>query len=237
MSCGSMHGQPPDVRRNRSERGRHSGLLLRGIEPWGWRGNDIRPGDAPARESCDIRRPGKARDRLPPAKFPTSSQGALMASTSSFDVTTGVDFMEVHNAVNQATKEITQRYDFKGPRSRSSSTPRRRSSRSRRPTSTSSRRCGTCCRASWSAGKCRSRTSKPGKIDAARRRYRAPGDHDPGGPQRGHGARDREDHQGREAEEGPGRDPGRHGARLLARARTTLQAGSHCSSSRTSASS
>ena len=37
-----------------------------------------------------------------------------MASTNSFDVTTGVDFMEVHNAVDQATKEITQRYDFKG---------------------------------------------------------------------------------------------------------------------------
>ena len=37
-----------------------------------------------------------------------------MASTSSFDVTTGVDYMEVHNAVIQATKEITQRYDFKG---------------------------------------------------------------------------------------------------------------------------
>ena len=37
-----------------------------------------------------------------------------MASGSSFDVTTGVDFMEAHNAVDQATKEITQRYDFKG---------------------------------------------------------------------------------------------------------------------------
>jgi len=37
-----------------------------------------------------------------------------MAGTSSFDVTTGVDFMEVHNAVDQTTKEITQRYDFKG---------------------------------------------------------------------------------------------------------------------------
>ncbi len=37
-----------------------------------------------------------------------------MASTSSFDVTTGVDFMEVNNAVDQATKEIVQRYDFKG---------------------------------------------------------------------------------------------------------------------------
>ncbi len=37
-----------------------------------------------------------------------------MASTSSFDVTTGVDYMEVTNAVDQATKEITQRFDFKG---------------------------------------------------------------------------------------------------------------------------
>jgi uncharacterized protein YajQ (UPF0234 family) len=37
-----------------------------------------------------------------------------VAASSSFDVTTGVDFMEVHNAVDQATREITQRYDFKG---------------------------------------------------------------------------------------------------------------------------
>jgi uncharacterized protein YajQ (UPF0234 family) len=37
-----------------------------------------------------------------------------MATTSSFDVTTGVDMQEVDNAVNQAQKEIAQRYDFKG---------------------------------------------------------------------------------------------------------------------------
>jgi len=37
-----------------------------------------------------------------------------LASTSSFDVTTGVDYMEVRNAVDQTVKEITQRYDFKG---------------------------------------------------------------------------------------------------------------------------
>lgn len=36
-----------------------------------------------------------------------------MAQTSSFDVTTGVDLQEVDNAVNQAQKEIAQRYDFK----------------------------------------------------------------------------------------------------------------------------
>ena len=37
-----------------------------------------------------------------------------MPQTSSFDVTTGVDLQEVDNAVNQAQKEIAQRYDFKG---------------------------------------------------------------------------------------------------------------------------
>ena len=37
-----------------------------------------------------------------------------MAQTASFDVTTGVDLQEVDNAVNQAQKEIGQRYDFKG---------------------------------------------------------------------------------------------------------------------------
>jgi len=37
-----------------------------------------------------------------------------LASTSSFDVTTGVDMMEVQNAVTQTTKEIVNRFDFKG---------------------------------------------------------------------------------------------------------------------------
>jgi uncharacterized protein YajQ (UPF0234 family) len=37
-----------------------------------------------------------------------------VAQTSSFDVTTGVDMQEVDNAVNQAQKELVQRYDFKG---------------------------------------------------------------------------------------------------------------------------
>ncbi|HEX5439188.1 MAG TPA: YajQ family cyclic di-GMP-binding protein [Gemmatimonadaceae bacterium] len=40
-----------------------------------------------------------------------------MAQQSSFDVTTGVDLQEVDNAVNQAQKEIAQRYDFKGSKS------------------------------------------------------------------------------------------------------------------------
>jgi uncharacterized protein YajQ (UPF0234 family) len=37
-----------------------------------------------------------------------------MAKNSSFDVSTGVDLQEVDNAVNQARKEVAQRYDFKG---------------------------------------------------------------------------------------------------------------------------
>lgn len=39
-----------------------------------------------------------------------------MAQQNSFDVTTGVELQEVDNAVNQAQKEIAQRYDFKGSR-------------------------------------------------------------------------------------------------------------------------
>lgn len=37
-----------------------------------------------------------------------------MATTSSFDVTSTIDFQEVDNALNQARKEVAQRYDFKG---------------------------------------------------------------------------------------------------------------------------
>ncbi len=37
-----------------------------------------------------------------------------MPSTSSFDVTSTIDFAEVDNALNQARKEVGQRYDFKG---------------------------------------------------------------------------------------------------------------------------
>ena len=39
-----------------------------------------------------------------------------MATQASFDITSGVDLQEVDNAVNQAKKEVAQRYDFKGSR-------------------------------------------------------------------------------------------------------------------------
>ena len=37
-----------------------------------------------------------------------------MAGNQSFDITSGCDLQEVDNAINQAMKEIRQRYDFKG---------------------------------------------------------------------------------------------------------------------------
>ena len=37
-----------------------------------------------------------------------------MAKTSTFDITSSVDLQEVDNALNQARKEVSQRYDFKG---------------------------------------------------------------------------------------------------------------------------
>jgi uncharacterized protein YajQ (UPF0234 family) len=37
-----------------------------------------------------------------------------MAATASFDITSPVDFQELDNALNQARKEVAQRYDFKG---------------------------------------------------------------------------------------------------------------------------
>ena len=40
-----------------------------------------------------------------------------MADTFSFDVVSKVDYQEVDNAINQAMKEILQRYDFKGSKS------------------------------------------------------------------------------------------------------------------------
>jgi uncharacterized protein YajQ (UPF0234 family) len=37
-----------------------------------------------------------------------------MSTPCSFDVTSNVDLQEVDNAINQARKEVAQRYDFKG---------------------------------------------------------------------------------------------------------------------------
>ena len=37
-----------------------------------------------------------------------------MAASASFDITSTIDLQEVDNAINQARKELAQRYDFKG---------------------------------------------------------------------------------------------------------------------------
>jgi uncharacterized protein YajQ (UPF0234 family) len=37
-----------------------------------------------------------------------------MAATNTFDITSTIDMQEVDNAINQARKELAQRYDFKG---------------------------------------------------------------------------------------------------------------------------
>jgi uncharacterized protein YajQ (UPF0234 family) len=41
-------------------------------------------------------------------------EGAIVAADSSFDIVSKVDRQEVDNALNQAAKEVQQRYDFKG---------------------------------------------------------------------------------------------------------------------------
>lgn len=56
--------------------------------------------------------------KLPDDDFYPGATAALketqMAQTQSFDVTSSVDLQEVDNAVNQARREITGRFDFKG---------------------------------------------------------------------------------------------------------------------------
>lgn len=41
----------------------------------------------------------------------------MAAKDNSFDIVSEVDMQEVNNAINQTTKEIQQRYDFKGSKS------------------------------------------------------------------------------------------------------------------------
>ena len=82
-----------------------------------------------------------------------------MAGQPSFDVTSTVDVQEVDNAVNQAKKEIAQRYDFKG--SKSSIDFKRAENVIDLVADDTSRwkRSGTSCRRAWSGAACRSRTS------------------------------------------------------------------------------
>ena len=69
---------------------------------------------AGGRTAAGIRRgplpPLPRADRVPI----THARKAPMPDASSFDITSTIDFQEVDNALNQARKEVGQRYDFKG---------------------------------------------------------------------------------------------------------------------------
>ena len=64
----------------------------------------------------EVRRAGGGHRRRRLGRPPTLCYDSRMADVCSFDVTSTVDLQEVDNAVNQAKKEIAQRYDFKGTR-------------------------------------------------------------------------------------------------------------------------
>ena len=55
------------------------------------------------------------RGREPPRRR-RCEPSRLWRPAASFDITSAVDLQEVDNAVNQARKEVAQRYDFKGSR-------------------------------------------------------------------------------------------------------------------------
>ncbi|OYP15942.1 DUF520 domain-containing protein [Streptomyces sp. FBKL.4005] len=65
-------------------------------------------------------RPGAHRARRPPPRTPARTRYAPRykepqdMADSSFDIVSKVERQEVDNALNQAAKEISQRYDFKG---------------------------------------------------------------------------------------------------------------------------
>src|SRR5690348_845787 len=79
----------------------------------------------PPDSSCTLRsRSSPRRSRAPShvsaptaresRRSPTCAIMTRMATQCSFDITSNVDLQEVDNALNQARKEVAQRYDFKG---------------------------------------------------------------------------------------------------------------------------
>ena len=89
-------------RREVHHQGRHR---LRRAQAARRRRRDGRPRQG--RPGAHGRRAGRPRRARPLTPRP-------MAATASFDITSTVDLQEVDNALNQARKEIAQRYDFKG---------------------------------------------------------------------------------------------------------------------------
>ena len=139
-----------------------------------------------------------------------------MATQSSFDVTSTIDFQEVDNALNQARKEVGQRYDFKGARADIELNPTEK-----KLTLTADDEFKM--NALWEIVQTRlvrrgvpvknfkATVSEPAAGGTVRRVI-----DDSAGDSHRSGARDREVHQGQETEEGAGVDPGRSGPRELA---------------------
>ena len=144
-----------------------------------------------------------------------------MAAASSFDITSPIDFQEVDNALNQARKEVGQRYDFKGAKTEIVLNPTEK-------TLTLVADDEFKMNALWEIVQIRLvrrgvpiKNFKVGESEAAAggtvRRVDADSGRHPDRDRAGN----REIHQGQEAEEGAGIDSGRPGPRHLARRRTT----------------
>lgn len=72
-------------------------------------------GGQKVRRSCGMRRVFVCYNKI--VQYRTGMGGMKMAKENSFDVVSRVDMQEVANAVNQASKEISTRYDFRGSKS------------------------------------------------------------------------------------------------------------------------
>ncbi len=139
-----------------------------------------------------------------------------MPPASSFDITSTVDFQEVDNALNQARKEVGQRYDFKGAKA-----DIELNTAEKKLTLTADDEFKM--NALWEVVQTRLvrrgvavknfkvEESQPSAGGAVRRVIEI----QQGIPDRGR-ARDHQVHQGPQAEEGAGDDSGRPGARQLA---------------------
>ena len=158
-----------------------------------------------------------------------------MATPCSFDITSNVDLQEVDNALNQARKEVAQRYDFKGSKASIDFDAKESKlvlDRRRRVQA----ECALGDRADPpDSPQCAGQEPDARHRHARRQQHRAPGNH----PAAGHPLREGQGHrqvpEGREAEEGASVHPGRP-ARVTSPSKTIFRKRCACCASRTSAS-
>ena len=155
-----------------------------------------------------------------------------MAQPASFDVTTGVDLQEVDNAINQAQKEIAQRYDFKGSKA---------SIEFKRAEGLLVLVADSDFQMTALFDVVQTKLIKRGvpvknldigEIKQAGGRHGAAGREAQDGARRRDGEEGRRGDQGREAQEGAGGDPGRAGARERSRRATICRRRSRCCASK-----